>query len=74
MHLHINKYILTFSATITAHHLYLTTDQTHNPFAFCKPLAKTPEDRDALIKAVVSGNPKFFLYAFTFPFYSLALF
>ncbi|KAL1957286.1 hypothetical protein VTO42DRAFT_6192 [Malbranchea cinnamomea] len=50
----------TVAATITAHHLYLTTDQTTDPFAFCKPLAKSPADRDALIKAVVSGNPKFF--------------
>lgn len=56
------QYILTASAaTITAHHLYLTVDDTVDPLAFCKPIAKTPEDRDALIKAVCSGDPNFFL-------------
>ncbi|PKK52913.1 hypothetical protein CI102_3046 [Trichoderma harzianum] len=48
-------------ATITAHHLYLTeADACCDPFAFCKPIPKKPTDRDALLKAVVSGNPKFF--------------
>jgi len=51
----------TVAATITAHHLYLTVDDwCADPFSFCKPVAKTPEDRRALLKAVVSGNPKFF--------------
>jgi dihydroorotase len=45
-----------------AHHLYLVVDDwAGDPFCFCKPVAKTPEDRIALLKAVVSGNPKFFL-------------
>ncbi len=49
-------------ATITAHHLYLTSDEAHcDPFAFCKPIPKQPTDRDALVRAVVSGEPKFFL-------------
>ncbi|EFW15814.1 dihydroorotase [Coccidioides posadasii str. Silveira] len=48
------------AATITAHHLYLTIDDTVNPLAFCKPIAKTPEDRNALLKATCSGDPKFF--------------
>ena len=49
-------------ATITAHHLYLTEDISHvDPLAFCKPIPKTAADRDALIKAVCSGDPKFFL-------------
>ncbi|TID27527.1 homodimeric type dihydroorotase [Venturia nashicola] len=49
-------------ATITAHHLFLTVDDVvADPFCFCKPVAKTPEDRDALLRAAVSGNPKFFL-------------
>ncbi|KAK2749877.1 hypothetical protein FQN57_005293 [Myotisia sp. PD_48] len=48
------------AATITAHHLYLTTDDTVDPLAFCKPIAKTPQDRDALLRTVSSGNPKFF--------------
>ncbi|KZZ99293.1 dihydroorotase [Moelleriella libera RCEF 2490] len=48
-------------ATITAHHLYLTgADACCDPFAFCKPIPKKATDRDALLKAVVSGNPKFF--------------
>ncbi|KAG6011528.1 hypothetical protein E4U43_008258 [Claviceps pusilla] len=51
----------TVGATITAHHLYLTdADACCDPFAFCKPIPKKPTDRDALLKAVVSGNPKFF--------------
>lgn len=52
------------SATITVHHLVLTLDdvvggmlQPHN---FCKPIAKTPADREALLKVATSGNPKFF--------------
>lgn len=49
-------------ATITAHHLYLTsTEACCDPFAFCKPIPKKPTDRHALLKAVVSGDPKFFL-------------
>jgi dihydroorotase len=49
-------------ATITAHHLYLTSNESYcDPFAFCKPIPKKPTDRDALIRAVISGNPKFFL-------------
>ncbi|CAI4219609.1 unnamed protein product [Parascedosporium putredinis] len=51
----------TVSATITAHHLFLTGDISRiNPHAFCKPIPKTPEDRDALLQAVVSGDTKFF--------------
>ncbi|OTB07486.1 hypothetical protein M426DRAFT_317794 [Hypoxylon sp. CI-4A] len=51
----------TVGATITAHHLYLTSDEAHcDPFAFCKPIPKKPTDRDALIKTAVSGDPKFF--------------
>ncbi|MBU0596893.1 dihydroorotase [Patescibacteria group bacterium] len=52
------------AATITLHHLFLTLDDVIGgslmPHNFCKPLAKRPEDRDALISAVISGNPKFF--------------
>ncbi|KJZ80305.1 hypothetical protein HIM_00155 [Hirsutella minnesotensis 3608] len=51
----------TVGATITAHHLYLTSDEACcDPFAFCKPIPKKPTDRDALVKAVVSGDSKFF--------------
>lgn len=53
------------AATITVHHLFLTLDDVVGdrlkPHAFCKPIAKTPADRNALQKAVLSGNPKFFL-------------
>ena len=49
------------AATITAHHLSLIVDDwAGDPHCFCKPVAKTPEDRNALLRAVVSGNPKFF--------------
>ncbi|KAL7770858.1 hypothetical protein CFE70_000797 [Pyrenophora teres f. teres 0-1] len=50
--------------TITAHHLSLIIDDwAGDPFCFCKPVAKTPEDRDALLRAVVDGasRGKFFL-------------
>jgi dihydroorotase len=53
------------AATITAHHLCLTLNdvigygiQPHNA---CYPIAKGFEDREALIGAATSGNPKFFL-------------
>ncbi|RFU34047.1 hypothetical protein B7463_g2310, partial [Scytalidium lignicola] len=49
------------AATITAHHLWICLDEAvgsvHN---FCKPVAKSPLDRVALVKAVVSGEQKFF--------------
>lgn len=52
----------TVAGTITAHHLSLIIDDwAGDPFCFCKPVAKTPEDRDALLKAVVSSNGRFFL-------------
>ncbi|KAI1822801.1 dihydroorotase [Xylaria intraflava] len=51
----------TVAGTITAHHLYLTGDISEvDPHAFCKPIPKRPEDRDALLKAACSGDPKFF--------------
>ncbi len=51
----------TVAATITAHHLFLTIDDwVDNPYSYCKPVAKLPSDRLALIQAATSGNPKFF--------------
>ncbi|KAI0206533.1 dihydroorotase [Astrocystis sublimbata] len=51
----------TVAGTITAHHLYLTGDISEvDPHAFCKPIPKTTADRDALLRAVCSGDPKFF--------------
>ena len=52
----------TVGATITPHHLFLTVDDWANdPFSFCKPVAKLPTDRTALLRAALSGDPKFFL-------------
>ncbi|TID30353.1 hypothetical protein CANINC_001055 [Pichia inconspicua] len=48
-------------ATLTAHHLYITIDDwAGNPVNFCKPVAKLPEDRRALLSAATSGKPYFF--------------
>jgi dihydroorotase len=56
------KLVPDVTGTITAHHLYLTGDNSQtDPLAFCKPIPKKPSDRDALVKAVCSGDPKFFL-------------
>ncbi len=50
------------SATVTLHHLMITLDdvigELMRPDLFCKPVAKTPRDRDALRKAVFSGHPR----------------
>jgi dihydroorotase len=49
-------------ATVTLHHLLYTLDDIAGgllqPHLFCKPLAKRPEDRDALLSAVLSAHPK----------------
>ncbi|WP_309499501.1 dihydroorotase [Sulfurovum sp.] len=49
-------------ATITVHHLLITLDDVAGgmlkPHLFCKPIAKRPEDKDALLKVVLSGHPK----------------
>lgn len=48
-------------ATITAHHLHLIVDDwAGDPHAFCKPVAKHPADRLALLRAAVAAEPKFF--------------
>ena len=53
------------AATITVHHLFLTLNDVIGgmlqPHHFCKPVAKRPQDRDALMEAALSGSPKFFL-------------
>ena len=50
------------SATVTLHHLMITLDDVLGdllrPDLFCKPVAKTPRDRNALRQAVFSGHPK----------------
>ena len=52
------------AATVTLHHLMITLDDVAGgllqPDLFCKPIAKTPRDRDALCQAVFSGHPKLF--------------
>lgn len=50
------------AATITAHHLFMVIDDwVKKPRNVCMPLAKWPDDRAALIRAAVSGDPRFFL-------------
>ena len=53
------------AATITAHHLLLNRNALFTggirPHHFCLPIIKREEDRQALIGAATSGNPKFFL-------------
>ncbi|MCL2792522.1 MAG: dihydroorotase [Spirochaetaceae bacterium] len=50
--------------TITIHHLLITLDDLLgggiNPHNFCKPVVKTPKDREAIQNAALSGNRKFF--------------
>ena len=49
-------------ATITIHHLLITLDDVAGgmlqPHLFCKPIAKRPEDRDALLGVALSAHPK----------------
>lgn len=48
----------TVACTITAHHLELTVDDwAGQSFHFCKPVAKYPDDRDALREVVREGKP-----------------
>ena len=50
------------AGTITAHHLFMIVDDwAGDPHCFCKPVAKLPSDRRALLEAAASGDPKFFL-------------
>jgi len=49
-------------ATITVHHLLLTLDDVIGgmmmPHHFCKPIAKRPEDLDALLTVALEAHPK----------------
>jgi dihydroorotase len=49
-------------ATITVHHLMITLDDVAGgmlrPHLFCKPIAKRPEDREALLKIALNAHPK----------------
>lgn len=49
-------------ATLTVHHLMLTLDDVAggmlSPHAFCKPIVKRPDDREALLELALSAHPK----------------
>jgi len=49
-------------ATITLHHLIITLDDVAGgmlkPHLFCKPIAKRPLDRDALLAVALAAHPK----------------
>jgi len=49
-------------ATITVHHLLLTLNDVvggmMQPHLFCKPIAKRPEDLDALLSVALEAHPK----------------
>jgi dihydroorotase len=55
------------AATLTVHHALLTFMDVcwehgivRNPHNYCKPIAKWAEDRDAVLNAMLSGDPRFF--------------
>lgn len=49
-------------ATITLHHLLITLDDVTGgllrPHLFCKPIAKRPEDQQALLELAINAHPK----------------
>jgi dihydroorotase len=49
-------------ATVTLHHLLITLDDVAGgmlqPHLFCKPIAKRPEDRTALLNTALGAHPK----------------
>ncbi len=55
----------TLAATITPQHLLLNRNDLLSggikPHYYCLPILKRSSDQEALLKAVTSGNPKFFL-------------
>lgn len=48
--------------TLSLHHILLSLDDVMGglmrPDLFCKPMLKSPRDRDALLQTALSGNPK----------------
>ncbi|PDW04006.1 dihydroorotase [Candidatus Viridilinea mediisalina] len=50
------------AATVTLHHLLITLDDVAGgllcPHLFCKPIAKRPEDREALLAAALAAQPR----------------
>ncbi|MEQ8226777.1 MAG: dihydroorotase [Rhodospirillales bacterium] len=59
------------AATVTVHHLIINRNDIFRggirPHLYCLPIAKREVHRRALVKAVTSGNPKFFLGTDTAP-------
>ncbi|KAK7470921.1 dihydroorotase [Stygiomarasmius scandens] len=52
----------TVACTITPHHLALTVDDwAGQSWNYCKPVAKYPDDREALRAVIKEGHPRFFL-------------
>lgn len=52
----------TVACSITVHHLQLIVDDwAGKPVHFCKPVAKMPDDREALREVIREGHPRFFL-------------
>ncbi|GBE79545.1 Dihydroorotase [Sparassis latifolia] len=52
----------TVACTITAHHLAMTVDDwAGQSWNYCKPVAKYPDDRQALRDVIKEGHPRFFL-------------
>jgi dihydroorotase len=53
------------AATITPHHLLLNRNALLaggiRPHLYCLPILKTEDDREALLEAATSGDPRFFL-------------
>lgn len=53
------------AATVTPHHLLMNRNALFDggirPHHFCLPVLKHERDREALIRAATSGNPRFFL-------------
>jgi len=58
-------------ATITLHHLYITLDDIAwwmlQPHLFCKPIAKRPEDKEALLNLALSWNKKVMFWSDSAP-------
>lgn len=55
------------AATLTTHHalvnygdVFDSQGRILNPFLYCKPVAKTADDQEAVIEVMTSDNPKFF--------------
>ncbi len=59
------------AATITVHHLLMNRNALFNaglrPHHYCRPVLKREPHRRALVKAAISGSPKFFLGTDTAP-------